>query len=152
MAKPALKKALTELKLEEKLRNGLERKVAKQLQSAGIKFAYEEGFVTYEVPARTAKYLPDFKCPGNIIIESKGHFGYKGDAKDAAAQRQKYALLKEQHPGLDIRFVFSRAATPIYKGSKTTHGKWATDHGFPWADDGNVPPAWIIEMKKHKQS
>lgn len=151
MAKPALKAALANLKIETKFRNDLERKVAKQLNEAGVAFAYEESFITYTIPAREAKYLPDFKCPAKIIIESKGHFGYLGRSDSSAEERKKYALIKEQHPDLDIRFVFSRAATPIYKGSKTTHGKWATDHGYPWADNGRIPPEWIEEMKQHNR-
>ena len=39
-------------------------------------------------------------------------------------------LLKEQHPELDIRIVFQDMKKPIYRGSKTTYAKWATDHGF----------------------
>nr|DAL93602.1 MAG TPA: endonuclease I [Caudoviricetes sp.] len=30
-------------------------------------------------------------------------------------------LIKQQNPELDIRFIFSRSKTPIYKGSKTTY-------------------------------
>ena len=59
-------------------------------------------------------------------------------------------MLKEQHPNLDIRFVFSRAAAPIYKGSPTTHAKWAEDHGFHWSEK-EIPEAWIIEMQNKRK-
>jgi hypothetical protein len=147
MAKPALS-------IEPSYRSELERKVAEQLEEAGVEFAFEEERIPYIVPQREAKYLPDFtfaKCP--IIIEPKGRFGggapgFRMPASDAAKERQKFILLKEQHPELDIRFVFSRAKTPIYKGSPTTYGKWATDHGFLWSEK-TVPPEWIEEIKQY---
>jgi Phage endonuclease I len=151
--KPALKAAIENAEIENDYRSGLEQKVAEQLKAAGIEAEYETYTIPYSVPAREAKYKPDFTANG-IILEAKGHFGGKGFrgrnfnmTANSAKERQKFALLKEQHPELDIRFVFERASAPIYKGSPTTHGKWATDHGFPWSDKGRVPPEWIEEMK-----
>jgi hypothetical protein len=146
------------LTIEPEYRSGLEREAAAKLTQAGVPFAFEGQWIRYTVPEREAKYLPDFSftgCP--IIIEPKGRFGgvfkFRGrqaaPSKDAAVkERQKFVLLKEQHPELDIRFIFSRASTPIYKGSKTTYGKWATDHGFKWAEKV-IPDAWIAEIKKY---
>jgi hypothetical protein len=152
MSKPALT-------IEPEYRSGLEKVTAAKLTEAGVPFDFEGQYVRYTVPSREAKYLPDFSfkgCP--IILEPKGRFGgnYKGfgkfrtvGSKDAAVkERQKFVLLKEQHPELDIRFIFSRASTPIYPGSKTTYGKWATDHGFLWAEK-EVPDAWIDEIKAY---
>jgi hypothetical protein len=148
MSKPALT-------IEPEFRSGLERDAAEKLTAAGVTFGYESQHIRYIVPQREAKYLPDFSfegCP--IILEPKGRFGgvfkFKGrmnaPGKDAAVkERQKFVLLKEQHPHLDIRFIFSRASTPIYKGSKTSYGKWATDHGFKWCEKV-VPDAWIKEI------
>ncbi len=34
------------------------------------------------------------------------------------ADRQKHLLVRDQHPELDIRFVFSRSAAKINKASK----------------------------------
>lgn len=146
MAKPALSVAL-----ETEYRSGLEVKIAAQLEAAGIEFDYEGTVIPYSVPAREAKYKADFPIrKTNIIIEGKGHFGgsgFRGNmTANSAKERQKFALLKEQHPNWDIRFVFSRANKPIYKGSKTTHAKWAEDHGFLWAEKV-IPPEWIAEMK-----
>jgi hypothetical protein len=128
--------------LEARYRNDLEKRVALQLKRAGVKFEYEPSTITYSVPARQARYLPDFVVADTpIIIETKGWFGRSG-----AKERQKLVLLKEQHPDIDFRIVFSDANKKIYKGSKTTYAKWATDHGIPWADKGVVPAAWIKEI------
>ncbi|MBW7970982.1 hypothetical protein [Bradyrhizobium sp. BR 10289] len=148
MSKPALT-------IEPNFRSGLEEKVAEQLDAAGVAYGHESQWVRYTVPAREAKYLPDFSfegCP--IIIEAKGRFGggnprFRQPATDGAKERQKLILLKEQHPELDIRLVFTRASTPIYKGSPTSQGKWATDHGFKWSDKGIVPQQWIDEIKSY---
>lgn len=140
--------------MENAFRSGLEENIAKQLDAAGIKYDYEGISVAYEVPARTAKYKPDFPIPGtNIIIEGKGHFGasnfgrrFADMSKRSTEERYKFALLKEQHPELDIRFVFSRAAAPIYKGSPTSHAKWAESHGYLWSEK-RIPPEWVKEIK-----
>lgn len=134
--------------LEAKYRSSLERKVAKQLDSEGVEHDFEGFWIHYTVPARKAKYLPDFPIlKTRIILEAKGRFGGTFRGADGAKEREKLILLKEQHPEYDIRIVFERAANKIYKGSKTTYGQWATDHGFLWSDKGVVPAEWIEEMK-----
>jgi hypothetical protein len=137
------------LKLEASYRSGLEKNIAAQLEAEGLSFDYEQLKLEYNVPARVAKYTPDFKV-GTIVIESKGAFGYgpnRFSGGDPAKERQKLLLIKAQHPNLDLRIVFQRASTKIYKGSPTTYAKWATDNGFLWADKGAIPPEWIKEMK-----
>lgn len=130
------------LLIQARYRNKLEKSVGEQLRAAGVEFDYEGNKIEITVPARKSTYLPDFKARNvPIIIESKGYF-YNG-----AQDRQKLILIKEQHPELDIRIVFSNASKPIYKKSKTTYGQWATDHGFTWADKGIVPASWLKEMK-----
>jgi hypothetical protein len=162
MPKSALKQALEKAEIETPYRSGLEKNIAAQLDAAGIQYGYETVSVPYEVPARMAKYLSDFPVDfvlqgkdgfEGIVIEGKGHFGannygarFSNMKNNSAKERQKFVLLKEQHPKLDIRFVFSRASVPIYKGSKTTHAKWAADHGFRWAEKV-IPPDWIAEIK-----
>jgi hypothetical protein len=101
--------------------------------------------VPFAVPARKAKYLPDFRV-GNIIIETKGWFGRSG-----AKERQKLVLVRESNPELDVRIVFSDANKPIYKGSPTTYGDWATDHGFKYSTKGIVPTAWIKDLKEESK-
>lgn len=153
MSKPALT-------IEPEFRSGLERDAAAKLTAAGVPFGFESQWIKYIVPQREAKYLPDFSFPNDcpIILEPKGRFGgavpggkFRVSTKDAAVkERQKFVLLKQQHPELDIRFIFSRASTPIYKGSPTSYGKWATDHGFKWAEKV-VPDEWIEEIKAYQK-
>jgi hypothetical protein len=137
------------LKLEKTYRSGLEKNIAAQLDAEGLSYDYEQLKLEYNVPARVAKYTPDFKV-GTIVIESKGAFGYgpnRFSGGDPAKERQKLLLIKAQHPDIDLRIVFQRASTKIYKGSPTTYAKWATDNGFLWTDKGTIPAAWIAEMK-----
>lgn len=128
------------LHLEPQFRSRLEKKIADQLKAAGIEVKYESLKLPYKVPARDAKYVIDFELPNGIIIEGKGWL----QAKD----RQKMILVKEQHPELDIRFVFERAKNPIYTGSKTSYAKWAEDHGFRYADKGVIPQSWLDEPRR----
>ena len=71
-----------------------------------------------------------------MIVETKGIF--------EVADRQKHLLVKQQHPGLDIRFVFSRSKSPIRKGSPTTYANWCVKNGFLFADK-LIPQDWIDE-------
>jgi hypothetical protein len=115
-------------------------RISEDLKSKGVPFEYEKLKISYTVPERQATYTPDFMLLDNgIIVESKGIF----DAED----RKKHLLIKEQHPELDIRLVFSRANAPIYKGSPTTHAMWAQHHGFKYAEK-LIPQAWIDEPTK----
>ena len=130
------------LLIQARYRNKLEKSIGAQLTDAGVSFEYEPRAVPITIPARKATYLPDFVAlNAPIIIESKGYF------YNSARDRQKLILIKEQHPELDIRIVFSDASKKIYKNSPTTYGTWATDHGFLWADKGFVPKTWLEEMK-----
>jgi hypothetical protein len=119
-------------------RSGLEEKVASQLQAAGIDPKFESIKIEWVEPASKHKYCPDFPLTPHIHIETKGRF--------MPDDRKKHLLLKEQHPHLDIRFVFSRSATPITKGSKTTYAMWCDKHGFKYADK-LIPEAWLKQIK-----
>lgn len=121
-------------------RSGLEGSIAQDLTERGVRFEFEKLRIVYEKPASSHKYTPDFDLLENgIIVESKGRF--------LPDDRKKHLLIKQQHPHLDIRFVFTRSKTPITKGSKTTYAAWCDKHGFLWADK-LVPEAWIKEKKK----
>lgn len=80
------------------------------------------------------------KCGGQgeilsgLIVETKGRF--------TAADRKKHLLIKEQHPDLDIRFLFQRSASRLSKKSKTTYADWCRKHGFQFADKV-VPEEWL---------
>lgn len=119
-------------------RSGLEEKVSAQIAGAGIKAKYEEHSFAFEQPAKPRKYTPDFILPNGIVIETKGYF--------VPEDRNKHAWVKAQHPDLDIRFVFSRSATPLYKGSSSTYASWCEKEGFKYADK-LIPQAWLTEPK-----
>jgi hypothetical protein len=115
-------------------RSGLEERIAEQLTKAGVKYTYEEMKLKYIKPASSHTYTPDFVLPNGIIVETKGRF-LLGD-------RQKHLWVKEQHPDLDIRFVFSNSKAKISKTSKTTYGSWCEKHGFVYADK-TIPKEWL---------
>lgn len=122
--------------ISEGYRSGLEEVVSEQLTKAGIKFEYETTKIDYIKPVTKHKYTPDFILPNNIIVETKGRF--------VTADRKKHLLIKEQHPSLDIRFVFSNSKTRISKQSKTTYADWCEKNGFKFADK-LIPEAWLKE-------
>lgn len=126
-------------RLSNGFRSGLEKRIADDLEQRGVPFEYEKLKLKYTVPSREATYTPDFRLPNGIIVEGKGVF----DSED----RQKHLLIQAQHPELDIRFVFSRASAPIYKGSPTTHASWCEKHGFLYAEK-LIPAAWLKEPPK----
>jgi hypothetical protein len=115
-------------------RSGLEYEVAKQLEDEGIAYEYEQTKVKYQ--RKPSTYLIDFELPNGIIIETKGRF--------TSSDRAKHLLIKQQHPELDIRFVFSNSRNKLNKKSKTTYADWCDKHGFQWADK-KIPKDWINE-------
>lgn len=120
-------------------RSGLEEATHNLLKSFGIDSTYEGYYLTYTVPESLHKYTPDFVLPNGIIVETKGIW----DVED----RKKHLLIREQHPELDIRFVFNRSKTPLYKGSKTTYGSFCEKYGIPYADK-KIPEEWLKEPPK----
>lgn len=124
-----------------RFRSGLEREAARQILRAGHPVDYESQKIDYLKPAKKAKYNPDFiiwKRDGTpMFIETKGRF--------LTADRSKHLLIKEQHPDLDIRFVFQRAKQTIGKTSTTTYAKWCEKKGFRFADGGKIPKEWFDE-------
>lgn len=119
-------------------RSGLEETIAEQLKKEKVSFEYENkaNTVSYTIPATDHTYLPDFKLPNGIIVETKGRF--------VLADRKKHKLIKEQHPELDIRFVFSNSKAKISKRSKTTYAAWCEKLGIPYADKV-IPQSWLKE-------
>jgi len=119
-------------------RSGLEQRIAHDLEKRGVTFEYESLQIPYQ--RKLSVYNPDFILPNSIIIEAKGRL--------TTADRVKMLLVKDQHPYLDIRFVFQRAQNKIRKGSKTTYAMWSDRHGFPWAEK-LIPLKWIRETRKN---
>jgi hypothetical protein len=120
-------------------KSGFERETARYLTEKGITFEYEAQSIKFK---QDRKYYPDFKIGKEIFIETKGRF--------KASDRGKHLLIRDQHPEVDIRFVFMNARTKLSKASTTTYGEWATKWGFKWAE-GRVPDAWLKEAKTQKQ-
>ena len=111
--------------------------MAGELDASGHAYQYEQFRVSYTIPARLAKYTPDFVIPSNgIIIETKGRF--------LTADRQKHLLIQKEHPDLDIRFVFSNPNTRISKQSATTYAMWCRTHDFQFAAK-SIPTDWLDE-------
>jgi hypothetical protein len=117
-------------------RSGLERVVAHRLKDEIGEVPYETLRIQYEVPARSTWYRPDFILPNGILLEVKGLF--------EASDRVKHLLIKEQHPELDIRFVFGNAKNKLSKASKTTYAAWCEKYGFLYADK-YIPRSWLHE-------
>ncbi|WP_422048089.1 hypothetical protein [Shimia sp.] len=110
--------------------------MAQQITKLGRSFRYEEEVIPYLKPAKPSRYTPDFILDNGIIVETKGRF--------ETADRQKQRLIKEQHPDLDIRFVFSNSKQKISKRSKTTYADWCEKYGFKYADKF-IPKDWFEE-------
>lgn len=116
-------------------KSGLEENISNQIASKGIEVKYESEKVAYIIPASEHTYNPDFKLPNGIIIETKGRF--------VIADRKKHLLVKQQHPELDIRFVFTNSKNKINKKSKTTYADWCEKNGFKYADK-EIPEEWFL--------
>ena len=116
-------------------RSGLEDDIAKDLKDRGVGFEYEKLKVQWQL-LENKTYTPDFKLPNGIIIESKGRF--------VQADRKKHLIIQDQHPFLDIRFVFSNSRSKLYKGAKSTYGDWCNKHGFLYADK-RIPDEWLVQ-------
>ena len=116
-------------------RSGLEEDISKDLTERGVDFEYEKLKVQWQL-LENKTYTPDFKLPNGIIIESKGRF--------VQADRKKHLVIQDQHPFLDIRFVFSNSRSKLYKGAKSTYGDWCNKHGFLYADK-RIPDEWLVQ-------
>lgn len=117
-------------------KSGLEDSTATHIKSKGIKVLYETSKIHYTIPSSKHVYTPDFILPNGIIIESKGYF--------AIEDRKKHMLIRQQHPDKDIRFVFTRSATKLYKGAKSTYSDWCVKNNFKFADK-KIPDSWFDE-------
>lgn len=120
-------------------RSGLEHRVWKNLKQRRVKdIAYEAIKINYTIPASDHYYTPDIILPNGIIIEVKGRL--------VKSDRDKHLLIKEQHPNLDIRFVFQSANNKIRKGSKTTYAQWCKKNDIKWCEK-IIPDEWLKEKK-----
>jgi hypothetical protein len=117
-------------------RSGLEVRISNELKAQGVTAAYEEHVIRYTKPERLSKYTPDFVLPNFIVIETKGRW--------VTEDRQKVKLVREQHPDIDLRIVFSNSNARISKQSSTTYAMFCEKLGIPYADK-SIPESWIRE-------
>ena len=118
-------------------RSGFEKGFSDYLKGLNVNFEYENKIVEYV--GKPKKYKPDFYLVDqDIYIETKGYF----DQQD----RVKHLLIREQHPSLDIRFIFMDSNLKINKSSVTTYAKWCSKHNFMFADK-ILPRQWLKEKR-----
>lgn len=121
-------------------RSGLEASNADILDGLSVSYGFETEKINYTKPASNHTYTPDFviktRSGKKIYVETKGRFLYD-DAK-------KHLLVKEQHPDLDIRFVFSSLNGKVGASKIMTCAKWCEKHGYLYAHKA-IPDAWINE-------
>ena len=116
-------------------RSGLESDIAEYLKDKQNQVRYERLKIEWE-DLRYRTYTPDFILDNGIIIETKGIF----DSED----RRKHLAIREQHPELDIRFIFSNSKAKLYKGAKSRYYEWCDKYEFQW-DHRVIPEAWLKE-------
>jgi len=119
---------------KKRFRSGLEVRNSDLLEDLGVSYEYETLKIKYIPKVKT--YIPDFVLPNGIIIETKGRF--------TTSDRSKHLRVKEAHPDLDIRFVFSNPNSKLYKGAKTTYADWCDKYGFQYAKE-YILLDWIKE-------
>lgn len=131
-------------------RSKLENDISAQLDKLEVEYSFEPlwGKLSYTIPAKECKYLPDFyvktKTGKLIIIECKGIWVYE--------DRYKHLLIRRAKPNLDIRFIFSNSKNKIRKGSNTTYADICNGNGrgsfkgiiWKYADK-KIPEEWLLE-------
>ena len=132
-------------------RSKLEERVGQQLSllKANYEFEPDDKKIQYTKPASFHKYLPDFVVvksdKSRMYIEAKGIWDFD--------DRHKHLLIRQQHPELDVRFVFQRAANKIRKGSKSSYADICNGLGrgifkgveWKFGDNGKIPRSWLDE-------
>ena len=126
---------------EKKRRSKLELKFEEIIKEFDVAYDYEVTKIPYTIPESNHNYTVDWTFINGLLVETKG---YLSDHKE----RYKYVLLKQQHPDLDLRFVFDNP-NKLCGGTKQTHGAWATKYGFKWCSikDTEQIEAWLNEAK-----
>jgi hypothetical protein len=121
-------------------RSGLEDTINESLRESNKTFSYETDKISYTQPSTDRTYTPDFvlnkKIGGKMYIETKGRW-----VRD---DRKKFDWIFEQHPLIDIRFVFQNPNAKLYKGSKTTYSQYCDKKGWKWSKK-IIPQEWLDE-------
>lgn len=121
-------------------RSGLEVGISESLKESDKSFGYETEKLSYIKPATNHTYTPDFVLPkkngGKLYIETKGRW--------VKVDREKMDFVFQQHPDIDIRFVFQNPNAKLYKGSKTTYAQYCDKKGWLWSKK-EIPSEWLDE-------
>lgn len=125
---------------EKKRRSKLELKFEEILKDFEVEYDYEVTKIPYTIPESKHTYTVDWTLLNGMLLETKG---YLSDHQE----RYKYVLLKQQHPDLDLRFVFDNP-NKLCGGTKMTHAKWAEKYGFKWCGIKDVEQihSWVKEI------
>ncbi len=119
--------------MAKRYRSQFEANFARNLRERKITSLYEQDKIQYIPKPRT--YTPDFYIKeGDFYVETKGRF--------FATDRTKHLLIKEQHPDIDIRFVFLNAKNRLDKRSRTTYAQWCEKNGFLYSEK-RMPEEWM---------
>ena len=116
--------------MNQRRRSKLEERFEVILQDMGVQYEYEVTKIPYVIPESHHTYTVDWTTLNGKLLETKG---YLSDH----TERRKYVLLKEQHPELDLRFVFDNP-NKLCGGTKMSHAKWADKYGFAWCSIKDV--------------
>lgn len=129
---------------DEAFRSGFELQVAILLKHYKIPYEFEAETIPWVSEPRPHKYTPDFKIKTRtgktLYIETKGRM----EKED----REKHIAVRNQHPELDIRLVFSNPNAWDRKAMTRSYGKWATANGFIWCAKSQLErklKEWINE-------
>jgi len=134
--KPPKKLTTRQVALRKGYSSGFEFTEATRLKALGVTDPRYEAVTITWLDMQVRTYRPDFVLPNNIIVETKGRF--------TAIDRRKHKRIQEQHPELDIRFVFTNSKALLYKGAKSSYADWCTKNKFKFAD-GTIPEEWLTE-------
>lgn len=120
-----------------KRRSRLEERFEQIIKDYDVIYDYEITKIPYVVPESNHTYTVDWTFLNGVFIETKGYLSNH-------QERHKYVLLKQQHPDLDLRFVFDNP-NKLCGGTKMTHAKWAEKYGFPYCSIKDIEQiiSWV---------
>lgn len=129
----------------QQFRSGLEGKAWELLEKIEANASFECDTIHFVSEPEKKRYTPDFKLTrsdGSVFyIETKGLF--------ERPDQKKHLWLKNQHPDIDVRFIFSNPHTWYRKDVKhNTYARWCDKHGFKycsWRESKKVVPKWLAE-------
>lgn len=125
---------------EKKRRSKLELRFEDLLKELKVEYDYEVTKIAYVVPESKHTYTVDWTIKNGPLLETKG---YLSDHQE----RNKYVLIKQQHPDIDLRFVFDNP-NKLCGGTKYTHARWAEKNGFLYCSvkDVDIIKQWTEEV------